>query len=254
MSKVNSNRCQWCKNHIICIHDEFGNVLPEWSDKAKIDEFFGTNKYLKDKSTFIPPCPDAYMHALNGDEKCELCNPSKCLDCGGKLLKLQGGDKEPFMGCSNFRTNGCSFKRRFKKVDEERINKLTEIEAKTIKIETKALETLESAVIIPKQTFELLLKERGGDKLLALYSTYYWVAKWQNTNQPWATLKYMAKKLGWTRETVSKYNKILKRLELIEDVQPRDKKTGRLKKRYIKVKFIIKNSTIGRSVVNPYHG
>ena len=259
MEEPTSNGCPFCKNYIFCIHDTWGNILPEWSGKStepgwegksKAEEFFSTNKYLRNKATFTPRCPEEYTHAVNGwmGDECKLCNPPNCSDCAGKLIKLQGGDKEPFMGCSNFKTTGCPFKRRFVKADEQELNEdIPKIVEKRTDMKNKMTELIEDAVIIPKQTFELLLNEKNGSRLIALYGTYYWVAKWQKTNQPWATGIYASKKLGWSRQTVCKYNKALKKLGLIEDVQPRDSKTGKLKKRFIKVKFIITKASIYRS-------
>jgi hypothetical protein len=109
----------------------------------------------------------------------------------------------------------------------------------------KITDIMETSIVIPKQTFEKLLAARkySPATLIAIYSVYYWTAKWQKTNQPWCTAKYVALKLHITRSTVCRYNKVLKMLDLIEDVVRRDSK-GKIRKKYIRIKYILKKSTV----------
>lgn len=111
----------------------------------------------------------------------------------------------------------------------------------------EAIDVLENAIVLPKQTYETLLAVKGYKPylLISIYSLYYWTAKWQKTNQPYCTAYYTAQKLGIDRKTVSKYNKVLMSLGLIEMVQPRSKR-GTMDKTYIKVKYVVKKNTMAR--------
>lgn len=97
-------------------------------------------------------------------------------------------------------------------------------------------------IVLSKHLLDVLLKETNFASLLALYTFYYYTAKWQKTDQPRATLNYVCKGIGWSDTTVKKIKKQLKELGLIEDVQTREE--GKITGHYIKVNFIwVKNTT-----------
>ena len=73
-------------------------------------------------------------------------------------------------------------------------------------------------VILTKQTLDVFLRQENAAELIALYTFYYYTAKWQQTNQPKCTTDYVAKGLHWDRNKVSKVKKQLADLELIEDI------------------------------------
>lgn len=98
-------------------------------------------------------------------------------------------------------------------------------------------------IIISKSTIDLFLQEERPSEPLALYTFYYYTAKWQKTNLPKCTTGYAAKGLHWTEEKVQKIKKILVRLGLIEDITARNE-SNRITGHYIKVKFIWKKETI----------
>ena len=92
-------------------------------------------------------------------------------------------------------------------------------------------------VVIPKATYDVILKEDEPAGLLALYNFYYYTAVWQKTNQPKATTSYVAKGLKITEVRVRRYKKGLIKVGLIEDVRIRNKDNTRIKHHFIKVKY-----------------
>lgn len=93
-------------------------------------------------------------------------------------------------------------------------------------------------LVISKSIIDLFLKEEKPADLIALYTFYYYTAKWQRTNQPKATTNFTAKGLHWGDDKVIDRKKILIKLNLIENVMKKDKKTGKIIGNYIKVNFI----------------
>jgi hypothetical protein len=106
-------------------------------------------------------------------------------------------------------------------------------------------------IILSKNTLDIFLKDDNPRDLISLYCFYYYTAKWQKTNQPKANLKYCAKGLKCGIDKIRKNKQKLVKLDLIEDAKDIDKKTGKVKGWYIKVKYIWKqenhpiNSTSG---------
>ena len=97
-------------------------------------------------------------------------------------------------------------------------------------------------VILPKHTMDIFLKEDNPAELIALYSFYYYTAKWQGTNQPKCTVSYAAKGLHWGERKVNKINKRLKEIGLIESIKLKSQE-GKISGHYIRVKFIFSSST-----------
>ena len=101
----------------------------------------------------------------------------------------------------------------------------------------------DSLIILTKPTIDRFLKEKNCAELMALYTFYYYTAKWQRTNQPRCTTSYVAKALHWKEDKVRKVKKQLADMGLVEDVQDRDKNTNKIIGHYVSVKFIFKRET-----------
>ncbi len=101
-------------------------------------------------------------------------------------------------------------------------------------------------IVLSKATLDRFLKEDKPGDLIALYTFYYYTAKWQRTNQPKSTTHYTAKGLKWSVDKVRKNKKILINLNLIEDIVTKDK-TNKITGHYIKVKFIWTEEAINKS-------
>ena len=96
-------------------------------------------------------------------------------------------------------------------------------------------------LITTKQTFEIFLKTKDPSDCIALYMFYYYTAKWQETNQPRASVRYVAKGLRWSSDRVRRAKKMLGDLKIIEDVRTLDK-LGRVKGWYVKLNFILRGA------------
>lgn len=92
-------------------------------------------------------------------------------------------------------------------------------------------------IILSKSLIDILLKEENPSALLALYAFYYYTAKWQKTNQPKATVTYVANGLKWGVDKVRLYKNILNKLGLISDICTRNI-NGQIAAHYIHVNFI----------------
>lgn len=97
-------------------------------------------------------------------------------------------------------------------------------------------------IILTKQTLDIFLKENNPADLIALYTFYYYTAKWQNTNQAYCTDAYCQKGLHWGYERLNKAKKKLIEFELIEQIINK-KKNGKIEGFYIKVNYIFKKKT-----------
>ncbi|MBA7658095.1 hypothetical protein ES703_66043 [subsurface metagenome] len=102
-----------------------------------------------------------------------------------------------------------------------------------------------SLLVITRKTFKKILDEGGKNAgyLWLLYSKYVDTARAQKTNTVWARNTYLARGLSWERKTVIKYNKLLKRMGLIEKVVRRDP-AGRITGTFTKI------TGIGRKEIN----
>lgn len=98
-------------------------------------------------------------------------------------------------------------------------------------------------IILTKQTLDKFLSAENPADLIALYTFYYYTAKWQMTNELKATTTYTADGLKWGKDKVRKVKKQLVEYGLIEDVQQRDA-SSKIIGHYIKLNYIFKNTTV----------
>ena len=98
-------------------------------------------------------------------------------------------------------------------------------------------------IILTKQTIDIFLKSDSPGDLLALYSFYYYTAKWQGTNQPKCTTSYAARGLKWSEAKVRKAKRDLMSLGLIEDIVSKGA-DGKITSHYVRLRYIIKQSTL----------
>ena len=110
-------------------------------------------------------------------------------------------------------------------------------------------------IIFTKQTYDAFLKSDNPAELIALYSFYYYTAKWQKTNQPKCTTNYAANGLKWSESKIRKFKKELIDLGLIEDIALRDEH-NKIAGHYIKLNYILKQSTLKEihTIENPQCG
>lgn len=101
-----------------------------------------------------------------------------------------------------------------------------------------------SLVILTKQTLDIFLRQKNPSELIALYTFYYYTAKWQQTNQIKCTSSYVAKGLHWRRNKVIKVRKQLLEMGLIEDIRRVDAKTRKFVGYYVKMNYVFKQSTL----------
>ena len=99
-------------------------------------------------------------------------------------------------------------------------------------------------IILTKYTIDRFLKEKNPGDLIALYSFYYYTAKWQKTNKPYCTTIYTNKGLQWSKAKVRKIKKQLIDLGLIENFIRKNKKTNKIEGHYIKMNYVFKQKTI----------
>jgi len=101
-----------------------------------------------------------------------------------------------------------------------------------------------SLIILTKQTMDKFLEYDNAAELIALYTFYYYTAKWQNTNHPKCTSDYVAKGLHWNRNKVIRVKKQLLEFGLIEDIRMIDQETKKVMGHYIKMNYIFKKETV----------
>jgi hypothetical protein len=101
-------------------------------------------------------------------------------------------------------------------------------------------------IIIPKSTLDQLLKTNNPSDCIALYTFYYYTAKWQGTNQPKCTTNYSSTGLNISKDRIRRAKKELIELELIEDIVGRKKDSSKFNEWYIKVNFIFKKKTVDK--------
>lgn len=96
----------------------------------------------------------------------------------------------------------------------------------------------EEPIVLSKPLIDTLLRENNPPDLIALYTFYYYTAKWQKTNQVKATTGYVARGLRWSENRVRATKNVLRKLKLIEDLQARRADNRQLIDHYVKVNFI----------------
>ena len=97
-------------------------------------------------------------------------------------------------------------------------------------------------VMIPKATYDLLLKQKEPLGLIGLYNFYYYTAIWQKTNQPKSTTNYTAKGLKISATRVRRYKAALIKIGLIKDITVRSA-NNKFAGSYIKVLYYSGRST-----------
>lgn len=102
-------------------------------------------------------------------------------------------------------------------------------------------------VILTKQTLDIFLQQENPSELIALYTFYYYTAKWQQTNQIKCTTEYVAKGLHWNKHKVVRVKKQLLEFGLIEDARIVDEATKKVTGYYIKMNYIFKKTTLNES-------
>lgn len=107
-------------------------------------------------------------------------------------------------------------------------------------------------IILTKQTLDKFLEQDNPADLMALYTFYYYTAKWQGTNQPKCTTAYVANGLHWSENKVRKMKKQLIEFGLIEDVRVTDE-FNKIVGHYIKVNYIFKKETAEKQENNESH-
>lgn len=111
-------------------------------------------------------------------------------------------------------------------------------------------------IILTKQTLDIFLKQENPSELIALYTFYYYTAKWQQTNQIKCTTDYVAKGLHWNRHKVIRVKKQLLEFGLIEDARIVDETTKKVTGYYIKMNYVFKKTTVDKTqcAQNPHTG
>jgi hypothetical protein len=89
-------------------------------------------------------------------------------------------------------------------------------------------------IIIPKQVFSILLQQENAGDLIALYSFYYYTAKWQNTTEPACANSYCMKGLRMGEDRFMRAKKKLVDIGLVAQVK---RKTDIDKGWYIKLLY-----------------
>ncbi len=90
--------------------------------------------------------------------------------------------------------------------------------------------------ILTKHTFNRLLPHKMAADMIALLCFYSHTALWQASNQPYATIGFVAKGLHWGRDKVRAVRRELKALGFIQDVPGRDEH-GRATKWFVRLSF-----------------
>ncbi len=98
-------------------------------------------------------------------------------------------------------------------------------------------------VILTKATLDRFLKEENPADLIALYTFFYYTAKWQKTNIVKATSNYVKTGLSWGIDRLRKAELKLIDLGLIEKLS-RKGKDGKITGWYIKVNYIFKKESV----------
>jgi hypothetical protein len=99
------------------------------------------------------------------------------------------------------------------------------------------IELEQQSIILSTETINKLFNYKNWSDLVALYLFYHKQCKLQKTNQSFTTCNFAKKWLWRWDKRFKTTKKILKDLDLIEDIQDRDDKWV-IKWRYIKIKYL----------------
>src|SRR6266581_2528179 len=92
-------------------------------------------------------------------------------------------------------------------------------------------------LIIRKQTLDKLLRHKHSDDMIALYMFLSYTALWQRTNQPHATVGFIAKGLHWGVNKVRRIKALLVQRGMIEDLCSIDPQSKRVTGWHIRVSY-----------------
>jgi hypothetical protein len=98
-------------------------------------------------------------------------------------------------------------------------------------------------LVISKSLIDMFLKEPNTGDLIALYTFYYYTAKWQKTNTARATTNYTAEGLDWSADRVRRAKKVLLQMGLIQDVQTKNEQ-GQITGNFVFVRFVWSDNSI----------
>ena len=88
---------------------------------------------------------------------------------------------------------------------------------------------------IRKQTLDKLLRHKRSDDMIALYVFLNYTALWQRTNQPRATVGFIAKGLCWGVNKVRRIKSLLAQRGMIEDLCSVDPESKQITGWYVRV-------------------
>jgi hypothetical protein len=92
-------------------------------------------------------------------------------------------------------------------------------------------------IVLSKCLLDILLKQPNCSDLIALYTFYYYTAKWQKTNQPKSTADYTAQGMGWSIKRVKRCKKRLIEIGLIESIVSKNME-GKVSGHFVKINFV----------------
>jgi hypothetical protein len=93
-------------------------------------------------------------------------------------------------------------------------------------------------IFFSKQTIDMLLRipKKYRSDAMALLMFYHYIACWQGTHQPRATVPYVMQGLGWGKNKVKAVRSVLRKLGLIETVRATDRR-GKIKGHYVGLRY-----------------
>lgn len=96
-----------------------------------------------------------------------------------------------------------------------------------------------AGIFVSKQTLDTIWKHhsRRAADILALLTFYHYTALWQQTNQPKASVEYVAKGLHWNHDKVRAIRSLLRELKLIEDVRAVNPVTHKVTGWFVHLRF-----------------
>jgi hypothetical protein len=104
-------------------------------------------------------------------------------------------------------------------------------------------------LVITVETIQRLSQEANYANLLALYMAYVEITTWQKDNSIKATRSFMAQRLHWQPNKVSRLKGRLIELGLIEDIK-RHRDDGKISGHFILVKFIVAPDSHANHIVS----